>query len=172
MSSIDLVLLGLLNNQPMSAYELSKLQGIYALVKISTPAIYKNVRRLEKAGFLKSVLRKNGNMPAKRIYSLTKDGKQRFRELLKLCAFNPYNFFFDFNVSLLFIQSIDSRSARKLISSIRTQILEKQRYLEEQLKIYHHLPFPITQLANQHIEINKTLLKWIDEFSKEYDGES
>ncbi len=153
----------------MSAYELSKIQGIYELVKISIPAIYKNVRRLEQAGYLKSAFSKEGKMPEKKIYSLTTTGKKRFQELIKLCAVNPYNFFFDFSVSLLFIQSIDKQNARKLISSIKAQFLEKQSYLEEQLRIFHYLPFPITQLASQHLEINKTLIEWLDKFSKEYD---
>ena len=55
MSSIDLVLLGLLSRQEKSAYDLAKEIEQYELdsmIRLSIPAIYKNVKQMEGRGFL------------------------------------------------------------------------------------------------------------------------
>lgn len=167
-SSVDLILLGLLRNQVMSAYDLSKIQGIYELVKISVPAIYKNIKRLEVAGYLKYKLKKMGKMPGKRIYSITKKGEKRFQELLVLCSENQISFFFDFNVPLLFVNSIVKENGNKIIALVRQQLEEKHNYLLQQADKYNFLPFPILNLAIQQLKLNKMLIDWLKEFSKEY----
>lgn len=167
-STIDLILLGLIRNHPMSAYDLSKMQGIYELVKISTPAIYKNIRRLEHAGYLQFSMEKAGNNPEKKVYSITEKGEQQFQELLELCAVNPINYYFDFNVPLLFVNSIDKDSAEQIISTIKSQLQTRQKYLLNQIEKYKHLPFPVVSLARQHKKVNDALLEWMDEFWNDY----
>ena len=51
MAAIDLVVLGMIKKQPLSAYEIQKLveyRNISKWVKISTPSIYKKVIQLEE----------------------------------------------------------------------------------------------------------------------------
>ena len=53
MSTIDLIVLGMLKKQALSAYELQKqvdYRNISRWVKISTPSIYKKVLQLEEKG--------------------------------------------------------------------------------------------------------------------------
>jgi DNA-binding PadR family transcriptional regulator len=167
-STIDLILLGLIKNQRMSAYDLSKMTGIFELVKISVPAIYKNVRRLKANGYLKSSAIKNGNMPEKKIYSITKQGEKRFQELLSVYSAGAINFYFDFNIPLLFVNSVDKKLGEEIIISLQSQLQTKQKYLAEQLEIYKNMPFPIINLGKQHLELNKMLLDWINEFRSDY----
>lgn len=169
-SSIDLMLLGLLRNQPMSPYELSKMQGIYEMVKISVPAIYKNVRRLEEDGYLKYKTVKEGKMPEKKIYSLTKKGENRFDELLNLCASSAINFFFDFSVSLLFVDSVSRTKGNEIINMVEDSLNEKKHYLEKQLNTFKQLPFPITNMAQQQVDLTKELGKWLKKFKEDYKG--
>lgn len=167
-SSVDLILLGLIRNQPMSAYDLSKMSGIFELVKISIPAIYKNVRRLEKKGYLEYKKEKQGNMPEKKIYSVTGRGENKFRELLFLCSSSAINFFFDFSVSLLFVNSVDRESGRKIIDSVKTLLESKHNYLKGQVEMYKHMPFPIGDLGSQHVKLSETLLEWLEEFENDF----
>ena len=56
MATIDLIVLGILKKEPMSAYDIQKLveyRNISKWVKISTPSIYKKAIQLEEkdAGF-------------------------------------------------------------------------------------------------------------------------
>ena len=55
MSTIDLIVLGMLKKQALSAYELQKqvdYRNISRWVKISTPSIYKKVLQLEEKGYI------------------------------------------------------------------------------------------------------------------------
>ena len=55
MATIDLIVLGMLKKQPLSAYDIQKLveyRNISKWVKISTPSIYKKVIQLEEKGLL------------------------------------------------------------------------------------------------------------------------
>ncbi len=55
-SSIDLVLLGLVHDQPRAAYDLHKkhieVRHLSEWVKISTPSVYKRVIKLQELGYL------------------------------------------------------------------------------------------------------------------------
>lgn len=57
MATIDLIVLGMLKKEPLSAYDLQKLveyRNISKWVKISTPSIYKKVIQLEEKGYISS----------------------------------------------------------------------------------------------------------------------
>ena len=68
MATIDLIVLGMLKKEPMSAYDIQKLveyRNISKWVKISTPSIYKKTIQLEKKGLIKGIIVKEGKMPEK-----------------------------------------------------------------------------------------------------------
>ena len=57
MATIDLIVLGILKKESLSAYDIQKLveyRNISKWVKISTPSIYKKVIQLEERGYVKS----------------------------------------------------------------------------------------------------------------------
>ena len=61
MATIDLIVLGILKKEPMSAYDIQKLveyRNISKWVKISTPSIYKKVIQLEEKGYISSHIEK------------------------------------------------------------------------------------------------------------------
>ena len=86
MATIDLIVLGMLKRQSLSAYDIQKLveyRNISKWVKISTPSIYKEVIQLEEKGLLQSVAVKESNMPEKAVYSLTSSGEREFERLMQ-----------------------------------------------------------------------------------------
>ena len=79
MATIDLIVLGMVKQQPLSAYDIQKqveYRNISKWVKISTPSIYKKVISLEEKGLIKGVTVKDGNMPEKAVYHLTEKNKK------------------------------------------------------------------------------------------------
>lgn len=81
MAAIDLIVLGMIKQQPQSAYELQKnveYRNISRWVKISTPSIYKKVIQLEEKGYLEAELVREGNMPEKSVYRITPEGEHFF----------------------------------------------------------------------------------------------
>ena len=66
MATIDLIVLGMLKKESLSAYDIQKLveyRNISKWVKISTPSIYKKVIQLEEKGLITSRTEKEGKMP-------------------------------------------------------------------------------------------------------------
>ena len=73
MATIDLIVLGMLKSQDLSAYDIQKLveyRNISKWVKVSTPSIYKKVLQLEEKGMIEGTAVKEGKMPEKAV-SLT-----------------------------------------------------------------------------------------------------
>ena len=100
MATIDLIVLGILKKESLSAYDIQKLveyRNISKWVKISTPSIYKKVIQLEEKGYIKSNMIKEGKMPEKAVYSLTEAGEQAFEGLMLEIASKPIHIFLDFN---------------------------------------------------------------------------
>jgi DNA-binding PadR family transcriptional regulator len=167
-SAIDLVILGLLNNQPMSAYELVKLTGIYELVKVSQPAIYKNVHKLSQKGYLRGRTSKTGKLPEKTVYEITTAGNERILELMQGCVAGQLQFHFDFNSFLLLIDQIPRSEAHRLLRELMTRLLENKQILQKQSARYSHLSPTIRALANQHIMLNETLIRWLKDFMDDF----
>ena len=85
MATIDLIVLGILKKESMSAYDIQKMveyRNISKWVKISTPSIYKKVIQLEGKGYITSTKVKDGKMPEKAVYTLTDSGNSQFEKLM------------------------------------------------------------------------------------------
>ena len=104
MAAIDLIVLGMLKKQALSAYDLQKLveyRNISKWVKISTPSIYKKVIQLEEKGLLRRVSVPGERTPEKIAYALTDAGERAFERLMEEISCQPIRIFLDFPVSLL-----------------------------------------------------------------------
>ena len=134
MATIDLIVLGILKKESLSAYDIQKLveyRNISKWVKISTPSIYKKVIQLEEKGYIKSNMIKEGKMPEKAVYSLTEAGEQAFEGLMDRI---------EQNVNIL------------------------KTYLEENISLKEHLPeIPETGMAvlQQQFILAQAIESWI-----------
>lgn len=101
MSSIDLVILGIVLEKPQSAYDIQKdveYHHFSRWTKISVPSIYRKVLQLSEKGYLQSDIVKGDKFADKAIYSITDQGRAYFKELMASCAAGPVPLLFDFNV--------------------------------------------------------------------------
>ena len=114
MATIDLIVLGMLKKEPMSAYDIQKLveyRNISKWVKISTPSIYKKAIQLEEKGFIKADIVKEGKMPEKAVYSLTETGEKEFERLMSEISTKPIHIFLDFNAVIVNLDSLPDRKS-------------------------------------------------------------
>ena len=167
MRTIDLIVLGILKKESLSAYDIQKLveyRNISQWVKISTPSIYKKVIQLEKQGYVKSTLKKEGNMPEKAIYSLTKKGKTEFEKLMLGIAARPINIFLDFNAVIVNLDSLPPADQKACISNIEANVKKMKAQLEENIEAKQDLPeIPETGKAvmQQQYLLVEAIEKWI-----------
>lgn len=164
MSAVDLLILGLIRNKAMSAYELAEMSGIYELLKLSKPAVYRNIKLLEKRGYLEGERRKDGNMPEKRIYRVSEKGLEYQGQLMDSLIDEPIKLHFDFNAVLFLIEQMPREQAISRLDSLKLKLqINLQRLIEEESR-YAHLSVPVAALVDQHIRLTRTLLEWLTEF--------
>lgn len=136
MRTIDLIVLGILKKESLSAYDIQKLieyRKISQWVKVSTPTIYKKMLQLEKQGYVKSTMKKNGRMPEKAVYSLTKKGQTEFEKLMLGIAARPINIFLDLNAVILNLDSLSFADQKACISIIDANVKKMKLQLKEDI---------------------------------------
>ena len=78
--SLENALLGLLNHRPMTGYDLKRIfddpMGFFWAAQMSQ--IYRELNKLEKKGLVKSEVETQEKRPARKVYQLTKEGKETF----------------------------------------------------------------------------------------------
>lgn len=174
MAAIDLIVLGMIKKKPQSAYELQKnieYRNISRWVKISTPSIYKKVIKLEEKGYLISETQKNGKMPEKTIYSLTKSGEEKFLSLMEENADKVVNIFLDFNAVIMNMDLVSDDLKDILLDKIELRLDDLKNILELNRQEKQNIPIIGKNILQQQYDIAIILKKWIEEFRKEYRGD-
>lgn len=167
MATIDLIVLGMLQKQSLSAYDIQKLveyRNISKWVKISTPSIYKKVLQLEEKGYIKSNTVKEGKMPEKAIYSLTNSGKEEFEKLMLEIASKPIRIFLDFNAVIVNLNSLSPEKQKSCISYIKNNITTLKSYLENNINMKEKMPeVPEAGMAvlQQQLILAQAIEAWI-----------
>lgn len=174
MATIDLIVLGMLKGQDLSAYDIQKLveyRNISKWVKISTPSIYKKVLQLEEKGLIKGNIVKEGKMPEKAVYSLTPSGENEFEDLMIKIAAQPINIFLDFNAVIVNIDKLSPENIKRCIDGIESGISELKKYLEENLAIKEKIPdipeIGMAVLKQQHILV-EAIETWLTSVKEKY----
>lgn len=167
MATIDLIVLGILKREPLSAYDIQKLveyRNISKWVKISTPSIYKKVIQLEEKGFIKSNLVKEGKMPEKAVYSLTDTGEKEFEKLMYGIASQPVHFFLDFNAVIVNLSSLPQEGQKSCLENINDNVKTLKNYLEKNLLEKENAPeIPETgmEVLRQQYILAQAIENWI-----------
>ncbi len=174
MATIDLIVLGMLKKQPLSAYDIQKLveyRNISKWVKISTPSIYKKVIQLEEKGLLQSVPVRENNMPEKAVYSLTDSGEQEFERLMGELSAQPIRMFLDFNAVIVNLDSVPSEMQKTCVANIEKNVRELKMYLEENLREKGNMPdVPEIGMAvlRQQLVLAEMIETWISSLKSEF----
>jgi len=143
MATIDLIVLGMLKNEPLSAYDIQKLveyRQISRWVKISTPSIYKKVIQLEQKELIKGAIVKAGNTADKSVYSLTDAGEREFERLMLAISAEPVYIFLDFNAVIVNLKSLSPENRESCLGLIERNVRELKAYLEENVAVKADVP--------------------------------
>lgn len=176
MATIDLVVLGMLKKESLSAYDIQKLveyRNISKWVKISTPSIYKKVIQLEEKGYIKGTTVKEGNMPEKVIYSLTRAGEKEFESLALTISKMPVRFFLDFNAVIVNLLNLSPENQEMCLINIKDGVKTIKSYLEENINTKKNVPdIPETGMAvlQQQFILAEAIENWITSLEEEFNG--
>lgn len=169
MATIDLIVLGMLKKESLSAYDIQKLveyRNISKWVKISTPSIYKKVIQLEEKGYISASVVKDGKMPEKSVYSLTKAGEEQIEKLMLEISAKPVQIFLDFNAVIVNLDAISMEGQMKCLNDIEENVKALKVRLEENIGIKEDMPeIPKTGKAvlKQQYALITSIEDWIKE---------
>ncbi|MBN1522853.1 MAG: PadR family transcriptional regulator [Spirochaetales bacterium] len=173
MSSIDCALLGFLINQPLSAYDLAKYIQKYELgdlVKLSTPAVYKNLKNLVKKKFLDVRGIKQGENPEKRIYTVNAQGREYFYTLLESYTGDKIKYQFDFNSIIVNLDKLPKPRRQKYLAQLKTQIMKSREETFLHLQEWRNQSPMADILISQVTLVNDALMVWITAMEKQVVG--
>jgi DNA-binding PadR family transcriptional regulator len=170
-SSIDLTILGFLQKKPMSAYELTRhfeFKRVQKWVKIGSPTIYQNIKKLAAKGYLSGRIVKEGEMPEKVIYSITKSGREYFLDLMDRFSGNPGKIFFDFNALIANLSLVDKETALEMLQNLRQNFINSRDDVDKDFaEMKDVLPEGIAIMKLYRL-IFRDMIKWIDELVEYY----
>lgn len=167
MAAIDLIVLGMLRKESLSAYDIQKLveyRNISKWVKISTPSIYKKVLQLEDKGLISSHIEKDGKMPEKAVYTLTDAGKEEFERLMLEISCRPVHIFLDFNAVIVNLESLPQERQKECLNHIEDSIKGLKAYIEDNMALKENdADIPVTGMAvlRQQLALVQAVEEWI-----------
>ncbi len=167
MAAIDLIVLGMLKQASLSAYDLQKLveyRNISRWVKISTPSIYKKVLQLETKGYLSAHVEKEGKMPEKTVYTLTEAGEAEFERLMLEISGLPVRLFLDFNAVIVNLESLPEMQREECICRIEDHLMELKACLSENLALKadsDEVPPAGKAVLRQQFALVQALEEWV-----------
>lgn len=142
MATIDLIVLGMLKKEALSAYDIQKLveyRNISKWVKISTPSIYKKVLQLEEKGYISNIM-KEDKTAGKAVYSLTDAGEKAFETLMLEIASNPIHIFLDFNAVIVNLDSLLPEVQSVCLANIESNVKMLKGRLQENIDLKKNMP--------------------------------
>lgn len=167
MSTIDLLVLGILMRGAKNAYELVRFireKEIHRILKISEPAVFKSCRRLAEAGYLNGKKVREAGVPDKVVYQVNDKGRERFYELMGHFAQEFKPFYLDFNTVVWNIETMERSEGEKLLRTLQEQLHQAKAWVEEHEKeVRDHLPFGPRQIVKQYLMTISALAEWIDQ---------
>ena len=171
MSTADLIILGYLKKMPMSAYEFTKFAESIHLqkwVKIGSPTIYQNIKKLAAKNYLSGRTVKEGEMPEKVIYRLTESGEEYFLELMNRFSADPGNVYFDFNAFIVNLSLVDKDSALNMLGSLRHHFSAGMDIVDTDTDKLRDIPFEGKSILKLYRVIFRDVIEWIDDLIKHY----
>lgn len=167
--SIDVMILGALKEQPLSAYDMDKTMEARAVrkwVRVSSPSIYRNLIKLREDGFVKGEITREGSAPEKTIYTITDKGQERFDELMREVAHAPVRVDFDFVSVIANLYVTDEATGRELLHTLRRSHQECAEKLRASVTLMPRLEARATiELCAQTYEL---VANWLETYERNF----
>ena len=173
MSSIDLVILGIVLEKPQSPYDIQKdveYHHFSRWTKISVPSIYRKVIQLNEQGYLKSSIVKGDKFADKAIYEISEKGRCYFEQLMNSYANKEVSLLFDFNVVITNLNKMEKEKALELVKSLRNSIVSSANTADEYAAEYPDIPLVGKSIFEQQKLLYRSLLEWLDDFENQFKG--
>lgn len=136
LTSLDLLVLGLLQERPMHGYELFQLiktERIDRWFNISMPGVYYALGKLRDRGYVSEIHQRRGSVD-KAIYRLTDAGRQAFLEALEAHVAGHVPIHFGYDLSIYLLNRLPIERALELLEQRLESLWQWQMQVREEVK--------------------------------------
>lgn len=99
-------------------------------------------------------------MPEKSIYSLTREGRKYFHELMHEISAQPFEILFDFNAVVVSLNKVDKEEGLECVQRIAQSLQDTRTYLSMQRDVKKEIPYVGRSILEQQLSVCETLLTW------------
>ncbi len=159
----------------MNAYEMNKHVEYIRLknwMKIGTPTIYQNLKKLAEKRYLSTETMKTGNMPEKVIYTITDSGNAYFDELMKRFSKTPSPIYFDFNAFLINLDLVDKDRAVAMLKNLRQYFQNSYANLKKDTEAIKDPPKGGKAIMDQYDKLFNAMIEWSTNLIAEYETDT
>jgi len=174
MSSIDIIVLGTLLEKPQNAYLINKTLStshVREWLKISEPAVYRNIRMLKEKGYLIEQKEKIGNRPVKKIFTITDAGRKHFDDLLIAAADSPVRIESTFDTWISHLNHLPREKAISLLAELKEHVIQRQIEVSGIFAAKgNELPLATRSILDLQIRMLKLVSDWAADLYDYYTG--
>ena len=133
---LELAILGLLKQQPMHGYQLSRELGgsLGGFWRVSYGSLYPTIRRLERDGLVAPVPGENTGGRRKTVFGITEQGERAFLELLQETPNDSSTEDTRFRVRLAFFRYLPPETRIRLLERRRAYLIERLSTIDDSLR--------------------------------------
>lgn len=161
----QLLILGILMDGEMHGYQLNDYvehaMSLFANLKRATT--YYVLYQLEKRGYVSNEMEREGKRPERRVYKITKEGKNHFYKLLRECISGYIPAHLSEDVGIAFLNKLDSSEIKELLKSKKQKISSE---LQKFNGINDH-GGKLKYVISHRMAYLDSDLKWVDRILKE-----
>ena len=167
LTNSELTILGLVAEEPKYGYQIEQdiiQRGMREWTEVAFSSIYYILNKLEDRALLSSEKRSEGDRPARKVYTLTEQGWQIYREAVRIRLTNPRHRTDDFDLGLANMAALERA---ELLQAVRAN----QAALEERINKVRakyasdggeQLSLPAKELFRHSLSIMAAELEWIE----------
>jgi DNA-binding PadR family transcriptional regulator len=177
--SVQLVILGLLSEQPRHGYDLRQEveRRLYATyINLSGGSLYYNLAQLERAGYVeKARVEQNGRYPTRQVYQITSAGEEYLKtELHRLLLDTAARekLFDPLNTALAFCHVADREVLRGALTVQLQWAQKRAEWVIEQQEHWMAQEISLTQakIIEHGLVLLQAEIKWLEKFLQDLDA--
>lgn len=173
LSKVSILILGIIAEKPVNPYEITKLLEriqVKDWFSVASSSVYVTIKKLDKKDYIVGKNIKEGNMPEKTVYTVTKKGKKVLSHTITEFLLNTDLDPVKFNIACVMICHLDINDALKVLKK-RLLFLKgyengiKKHYSYE--KDEHLIPYPGLTIIRNNVYLVEAEIRITEELIKE-----
>lgn len=169
LSKVSVLILGIIAEKPVNPYEITKLLEkiqVKDWFSVATSSVYVTIKKLDQRGYISGKNVKEGNMPEKTVYTVTKKGEKALSQTLTDFLLNTELDPVKFNIACLMLHHLEKDES---LNVLKKRLLFLKGYEKGIKKHYnyekdeHLIPYPGLTIIRNNIYLVEAEIKITEE---------